>query len=73
MSAYQFAEIAGKLSIVIGLALMAFAFLLPKGWKSLLGLLMLALGAGIVAASIAKTGDGSTYAHMILLRAMRAY
>jgi hypothetical protein len=73
MSTYQFAEIVGNLSIVLGIVMMVFAFLLPKGWKSPLGLLILAFGGCVVAASLVHTPEGQTYARAIVAQAFSAY
>jgi drug/metabolite transporter (DMT)-like permease len=61
MDIYQVASIVGDMAIFLGAMVAGFAFMLPKGWRSPLGMLFLLIGSTIVVASLLHTPDGPTY------------
>lgn len=73
MSGYELANVAGDLSLALGLTLAACAFMLPKGWRSPLGMLMLVLGACVTGASFVHAPSGQSYAGLSLARAIAGY
>lgn len=70
---YQIVEIASNLSVFVGVALAACAFLLPNGWRSAIGLLVISLGAAVVIASVTHAPNGQTWARSILTQVILGY
>lgn len=73
MSVYGLVDMFGKISLFVGLILAVCAFMMPKGWRSPLGLTLLTVGVAVLVASLTHATDGRTWMQVFLARSLKAF